>query len=304
MQQSVSGVSPGHFAWHFFRLEDKGEHRPRETQDSGHKTKTYGMSTLRNCQGRTNSLNARAECSFSKGRVQRPLNAGRSRLLRDTSRGQVGSRSRLQGNTFATRAQSSKAEYEGDLSSTLLFQLSDSELENLASEYEYDIQSNKRKAKDSSPDYEDEEAEVDVHYEVSPRAVLPTLCLALARDFAPEGELQRFTETSLLNQVRCLLFFSSVSLFSQGISNEQAEEESRSFALSLAEALDEVKVQDITLLHVGPCVSMIRFVKPISIQTLSLSLSLSDFLRFPLVVYHRYLGVRTLWWPLSFPGRS
>merc|ERR1712188_93580 len=160
-----------------------------------------GMSTLRNCQGRTNSLNARAECSFSKGRVQRPLNAGRSRLLRDASR--VGSRSRLQGNTFATRAQSSKAEYEGDLSSTLLFQLSDSELENLASEYEYDIQSNKRKAKDSSPDYE--EAEVDVHYE--------------------------------------------------GISNEQAEEESRSFALSLAEALDEVKVQDISLLHVGPCVS-------------------------------------------------
>ncbi len=41
----------------------------------------------------------------------------------------------------------------------------------------------------------------------------------------------------------------------QGISNEEAEAESRVFALSLAKALDNVKVQDIKLMHVGPCVS-------------------------------------------------
>jgi len=155
-------------------------------------------------------LSALAECSFSKGRGHRQTLHGARRFLGESSSvvkktGSSSRSSRLQENFLVTKAQSSKAEYEGDLSSSLLFQLSDSELENLASEYEYDIQSNKRKAKDGSPDYEDEEAEVDVHYE--------------------------------------------------GISNEQAEEESRSFALSLAEALDEVKVQDITLLHVGPCVS-------------------------------------------------
>merc|ERR1711977_648218 len=38
----------------------------------------------------------------------------------------------------------------------------------------------------------------------------------------------------------------------EGISDEEAEAESRAFALTLADALDEVKVQDIKLLHVGP----------------------------------------------------
>ena len=44
-----------------------------------------------------------------------------------------------------------------------------------------------------------------------------------------------------------------VEVFYDG--HEEAKAESKAFALSLAEALDEVKVQDIVLLHVGTCVS-------------------------------------------------
>lgn len=46
-----------------------------------------------------------------------------------------------------------------------------------------------------------------------------------------------------------------VEIHYEGLSNEEAEAESRAFALTLAEALAEVKVQDIVLLHVGACVS-------------------------------------------------
>ena len=100
-------------------------------------------------------------------------------------------------------AQSSRTEYEGDLSASLLLGLSDAELENLASEYEYDIES--KKLGGELVFEGDDEVEVDAHYE--------------------------------------------------GISDEEAEAESRAFALTLADALDEVKVQDIKLLHVGPYVS-------------------------------------------------
>lgn len=104
----------------------------------------------------------------------------------------------------AVKVQSSPAGYEGDLSESLLLGLSDDELENLATEYEYDLRGERR---GEALDYEDEsgEAEVDVLYE--------------------------------------------------GMTNEEAEAESKDFASTLAEALSEVKVQDIVLLHVGPYVS-------------------------------------------------
>ncbi|QDZ17616.1 ribosomal silencing factor RsfS [Chloropicon primus] len=101
-------------------------------------------------------------------------------------------------------ASSSPAEYEGDLSTSLLLGLTDEELENLASEYEYDM-GNGSSARGVSFEEEEEVEDVDLFYD--------------------------------------------------GLSNEEAEAESKEFALSLAEALDEVKVQDIVLLHVGPCVS-------------------------------------------------
>ncbi len=84
-----------------------------------------------------------------------------------TSQARSGSRSGR--SAFQLGAQSSRAEYEGDLSTSLLLGLTDNELENLASEYEYDVQVNQRQKKEqlAADEEDDDEAEVDVQYEVS-----------------------------------------------------------------------------------------------------------------------------------------
>lgn len=125
--------------------------------------RTRMRTTLR---GRNSGVSVHAECSnASAERLRGRVVTACQRHAHTRGLAPASSSSTRSCHFGPLRAQSSKAEYEGDLSSSLLFQLSDAELENLATEYEYDIQSNKRKTKDEV-DYEDEEAEVEVQYEV------------------------------------------------------------------------------------------------------------------------------------------
>ena len=130
----------------------------------------------------------------------------------------VPSSSASRGRGTRARVSSSQAGLGGDvdLSASLLSQLSDAELEDLANEYEYEYPKNKRRAPFGQPSGAASGEDVDDEED----------------DGAEEVELTY-----------------------QGMTSEEAHTQSLEFALSLCEELDAVKTQDIALVHVGPHVS-------------------------------------------------